>query len=94
MRCMYLNDNKNMKSHKLIFLFIIKSGDQIFIRTIRDIAAGEELTITYGVFFGYTEPRGQRQIWLRQRFDFDCACVACCDRGGGLENKLYMVLKS
>ena len=45
-------------------------------RAIRNVMAGEELTIDYGFIF-YVTPKEQRQMYLQSQYFFLCNCDAC-----------------
>ena len=47
---------------------------------VRDIAAGEEITISY--IDVANRPREDRLRELKRRYSFDCVCVACLDTTG------------
>ena len=51
----------------------LKNG-RIVVRATRDVAAGEELCITY---VNPKHPTLKRQAELRRRFYFECACSTC-----------------
>ncbi|KAJ3330429.1 hypothetical protein HDU76_005717 [Blyttiomyces sp. JEL0837] len=53
---------------------IIFYGADAHLRPMRDIAAGEELTISY---IEIAEPRHKRRKELKERYFFDCECSAC-----------------
>lgn len=46
----------------------------LIVRTVTDVAAGEELTLAYTELL---QPRAARKDWLQQHYLFDCACVRC-----------------
>ena len=47
------------------------------VRSIRSIAAGEELTVSYLSEGILLQPRAQRQAELRHNFGFTCLCSRC-----------------
>jgi hypothetical protein len=62
----------------------LRKGKGVF-HAIRDIAAGEELTLTYN--YGKVHcTRAQRQADLKATWGFTCSCPACSDTAFGQEN--------
>uniref|UniRef100_A0A0G4I375 SET domain-containing protein n=1 Tax=Chromera velia CCMP2878 TaxID=1169474 RepID=A0A0G4I375_9ALVE len=62
------------------------SSDKALIVTLRPIAAGEEITISY---LPPAYPRLLRRDILRKQYLFDCSCTRCCaeaEEKGGDEN--------
>lgn len=57
----------------------ISEGTQLRVRTLKDISAGEELTVLYGPSSNFSEPRDYigRQTYLKIRYGFDCTCRIC-----------------
>ncbi|KAH9852355.1 SET domain-containing protein [Lenzites betulinus] len=55
--------------------------EQITFWAVRDIPEGEELLISYSEQFA---GRDERRAWLKSRFGFQCACVACSRTGAEL----------
>jgi tetratricopeptide (TPR) repeat protein len=51
-------------------------NNQVVARAIRNIAAGEELSIDYGYIY-YVTPKSQRQMYLSSQYFFECQCEAC-----------------
>ncbi|KAI0355862.1 SET domain-containing protein [Trametes cingulata] len=51
-----------------------ESRREIAFWAVRDIMEGEELLISYGEHFA---TRSERRARLKERFHFDCECVAC-----------------
>jgi len=59
-------------------------GRQI-VRAMRDIARGEEVTITYT---DVMNARTTRQKLLKEKYKFECRCERCQEEGHGLDQKL------
>lgn len=57
--------------------FRIIHGHNIEIKTMRDIAAGEEITISYA---DSLLPRAERRAFLQESKMFWCSCVRCGDK--------------
>lgn len=57
----------------------IQTADGVFFVANRDIDIDEELSISY---IDETLPREQRISKLKARYDFECRCVRCDNRGG------------
>jgi hypothetical protein len=55
------------------FIIQIYNGRQTQVRALRDIAAGEELTASYGPRYG-KKPRADRRQWTKFGYDFVCDC--------------------
>ncbi len=51
-------------------------GNVSIYRAIRNIKAGEPVTLDYGPIF-YTQPKSQRQASLQEQYFFTCQCEAC-----------------
>jgi len=58
-------------------IILVLDKRTVSLRSLRDIAAGEELTISY---IDNTNPSWYRQQELRKRYFFNCHCEACTTR--------------
>jgi len=59
---------------------LISEGAELRVRALKDISAGEELTISYGPDISdYSNPSDYegRQRYLRANYGFDCTCRVC-----------------
>ncbi|XP_063394307.1 SET and MYND domain-containing protein 4 [Cydia fagiglandana] len=52
------------------------SGNRIVVRTVKNIAKGEEVSENYGPIFT-TVPKAERQSQLKEQYWFDCTCTPC-----------------
>ena len=68
--CSLINHSCN-PAMELIFY-----NNYVAARAIRNVMAGEELTINYGCIF-YVTPKEQRQMYLQSQYFFICTCEAC-----------------
>jgi len=57
----------------------IVDGDEGTLRATRDVAAGEELTVSYLNDGQLLWPRERRRTELQQRWDFNCNCRRCAE---------------
>eukprot|EP00668_Euglena_longa_P001374 GGOE01001629.1.p1 GENE.GGOE01001629.1~~GGOE01001629.1.p1 ORF type:complete len:449 (-),score=94.06 GGOE01001629.1:108-1454(-) len=55
---------------------VVFDGPNLFVRTLRSLAPGEEVTISYVEVAASTDAR---QSQLKTRYHFDCDCQLCCD---------------
>ena len=55
------------------------SSGEIFVRTIKKIKAGEEITISYNKEMCIMKIRQTRQKYLKESFNFICTCNYCKD---------------
>ena len=61
-----------------LMISMARSGE-IFVRTIKKIKAGEEITISYNKEMCIMKIRQTRQKYLKETFNFICACNCCKD---------------
>ncbi|KAL5241356.1 hypothetical protein ACI65C_008766 [Semiaphis heraclei] len=52
-------------------------GTTVVIHNIRELRAGEAITENYGPMFMF-HPKVERQQTLKNRYWFECNCIACC----------------
>lgn len=52
-------------------------GRWVHVRTLRPVAAGEQLCISYGPLASREGDPAVRRAWLRARYHFTCSCSAC-----------------
>lgn len=60
--------------------YALSEGYQLEIVALRDIRAGEELTVSYGVIAGRDSCEHRNEV-LRRQYLFDCRCSACLRNG-------------
>ncbi|KAI1303556.1 SET and MYND domain-containing protein 4 [Halotydeus destructor] len=65
--------NHSCKPNCVISFF---RGNQIVLRAVQDISAGEEITVSYGPTWK-SRAVLERKLYLKSNYGFDCDCSAC-----------------
>ncbi|KAI0760521.1 SET domain-containing protein [Fomes fomentarius] len=68
----------NGSCHPNVYHHLDPESHQMVFRAVTDIAAGEELCITY---CNILATRHERQAELKESFRFECCCIACSRTG-------------
>ena len=63
--------------------YAVMDGPKVAFRSLNSISKGEEILISY---VDSSLPKPTRQLQIRERFYFDCACTKCERPGGGIES--------
>ncbi|RAL11665.1 S-adenosylmethionine-dependent methyltransferase [Aspergillus homomorphus CBS 101889] len=72
---LYLHPYAALMNHSCDYNAVVGfDGDELFVKAIRPIAAGEQIFISY---VDTTSPRTLRQRELRERYYFSCRCTKC-----------------
>ena len=80
---LFLGSRLNSSCYPNVSTFVPIGGNAMQFVACADIAAGEELTVTY-IDSKILLPRSERQELLKATWQFDCRCEACEDSGAAL----------